>query len=103
MHTVPGDLHGMKLRPIIQCAIAVILISIGFTVGRAQTPGPAFELTVDAPGGETTIKCVRGCELAWVERALNANSMPRMQTFTYKCSGPRCPSGRVGGWLSEQR
>ena len=91
----------MKLRATIQCAIAMILISIGFAVGKAQTSAPAFELTVDAPGGETTINCVRGCELLWVERGLNANAS-RMPTFTYKCTAPRCSSGRIGGWLSQQ-
>ena len=91
----------MQLRPMIQCAVAVILTSIGFAVGRAQTSAPAFELVVDAPGGETTIKCVRGCELVWVERGLNTNAS-RIPTFTYKCNAPRCSSGRIGGWLSQQ-
>jgi hypothetical protein len=86
-------------RTAVQIVFAVILIFLGWAVGRAQTSAPVFELVVDAPGGETSIKCVRGCELAWVERGLNANATP-MPTFTYHCTAPRCSSGRVGGWLT---
>src|SRR5213592_2352183 len=32
---------------------------------------PDFELVVDAPAGPTTITCVRGCRLMWVERGIN--------------------------------
>lgn len=90
----------MMARTIVQSALAVILIFLGWTVGKAQTSAPAFELVVDAPGGETTIECVRGCELAWVERGVNPNAS-RIPTFTYRCTAPRCSSGRVGGWLND--
>jgi hypothetical protein len=55
-------------RTTIQILIGVVLAFLGWTLGRAQTSAPAFEFVVDSPGGETTIECVRGCELAWVER-----------------------------------
>jgi len=80
-------------------AVAAILVFLGWTVGRAQTSAPAFELVVDAPGGETTIQCVRGCKLAWVERGVNPNAAP-IPTCTYRCTGSRCSSARVGGWLN---
>jgi hypothetical protein len=86
-------------RTIGQIVLGVILTFLGWVVGRAQTAAPAFELVIDAPGGETTIKCVKGCELAWVERGVNANATP-MTTFAYRCTAPRCSSGRVGGWLN---
>jgi len=88
-----------KARTIAQVALAVILMSLGWVIGRAQTSTPAFEFVVDAPGGETTIKCVKGCELAWVERGVNANATP-VPTFKYGCTAPRCSSGRVGGWVN---
>lgn len=79
---------------------AAVLVFLGWAVGRAQTSAPAFEVVVDAPTGETKITCVKGCELAWVERGVNPNAKPG-PTFTYSCSGaPRCSSARVGGWLS---
>jgi hypothetical protein len=88
----------MKVRTIAQSVIAVILLFVGWAVAKAQVSAPAFELVIDAPRGETTIKCVRGCELVWVERGFNANTSA-MPSFTYRCTAPRCSSGRVGGWL----
>ena len=82
-------------RTIVQIVLAVILIFLGWVVGRAQTSAPTFELVVDAPGGATTIECVEGCKLAWVERGVNANA-----DFLISMHGTRCSSGRVGGWLS---
>ena len=55
---------------------ALVLILIGWVAGRSQTSAPDFEFTVDAPSGETTVQCVRGCELLWVERGIPA-SAPR--------------------------
>jgi hypothetical protein len=73
---------------------------------KAQTSEPDFEFVVNAPTGETTVECVRGCELAWVQRGLNPNSKP-MPTFTFKCGSgavggaaeARCSSFKVGGWI----
>jgi hypothetical protein len=87
----------MKRYTIIQLLVATILVSFGWVVGNAQTSGPAFQFVVDAPSGNTTITCVKGCELAWVERGGNAR--PNL-SFRYGCSAPRCSSGRVGGWVN---
>jgi hypothetical protein len=83
-------------------AIATVLVVLGWAAGRAQMSEPAFELVVDSPPGETTIHCVRGCNLAWVERGIIPNSAPQ-PGFTYACTGAtvtRCSSSRVGGWLT---
>lgn len=82
----------------VRLALAAGLLSLGWAAGRAQPAQPDFEIVVDAPRGATSITCVRGCELAWVERGLNPNSMP-MSTFSYECSGVRCSSAKVGGWI----
>ncbi|HET9216351.1 MAG TPA: hypothetical protein VFR18_05200, partial [Terriglobia bacterium] len=58
---------------------ALLLVGLGWVAG-AQTASPDFEVRVDAPGGETTIECVRGCELVWVERGVPATAS-RMSTF----------------------
>jgi hypothetical protein len=76
------------------------LLGAGWAVGRAQPATPSFELLVNAPAGQVTVECVRGCKLAWVERGVNPAAVP-MQTFSFRCSGPgveRCGSGRIGGW-----
>ena len=87
-------------RTVIHIGLAVILIFIGWAVGMAQSSEPAFELVVNAPEGETTIECVKGCELAWVARGVNPNDTPKPK-FNYRCEGARrCSSGRVGGWLT---
>jgi hypothetical protein len=61
-------------------------------------------LIVNAPAGETTVECRRGCEMAWVERGVNPVSKP-MQTFKFACGGggrERCSSLRIGGWVVKQ-
>lgn len=88
-----------KRRVAVQAVLAVTLVLAGWAVGKGQAAAPDFELIVDAPGGETTIQCVKGCTLAWVERGVNPNAAP-IPTFTYRCTGSdRCSSARVGGWL----
>ena len=90
----------MMARTVAKIGLAAILIFIGWAAGRAQSSAPAFELHVDAPEGETTVECIKGCELSWVNRGLNPNAKTG-PTFTYKCSGAgRCRSGRIGGWLT---
>jgi hypothetical protein len=86
-------------RVAVHVALAVTLVIVGWAVGRGQTVAPDFELIVDAPGGETTIQCAKGCTLAWVERGVNPSAI-RMRTFKYGCTGSRCSSARVGGWLN---
>jgi hypothetical protein len=83
-------------------AVAVTMLALGWSAGRSQAPAPPdFELLVDAPPGETTIECVRGCALAWVQRGVNPSAVP-IPKFTYSCSGSaRCSSGRVGGWTRQ--
>jgi hypothetical protein len=77
------------------------LVGLGWAAGRAQTSAPSFEIVVDAPVGQTTIQCVRGCALSWVERGVNPNAQA-MPTFTFNCTSPggRCSSHRVGGWIT---
>jgi hypothetical protein len=84
-------------RALSRFAVAAGLVFAGWTVGRSQPASPDFELIVEAPGGETTIQCVKGCKLAWVERGVNPNSQPTASS-SYACTGSRCLSGRLGGW-----
>ena len=82
--------------------MACALVGIGWAAARAQSPAPNFELMVDAPMGSTTITCVRGCTLAWVQRGINVNAR-RLTTFEFECDGANarpCSSGKVGGWIT---
>ncbi len=85
-------------RMTVRLALAAGLLSLGWAAGRAQPAQPDFEIRVDAPGGWTTITCVRGCALAWVERGVTPNTLPT-PTFSYDCTTARCSSYRVGGWI----
>ena len=87
------------VRKRLQAAIALLLVGIGWVAAKAEMRAstPSFELQVDAPGGSTTIRCVRGCKLAWVQRGVIPNSVPQ-SSFEYECTAARCGSGLVGGW-----
>ena len=86
-------------RSLLNAVLALALIATGWIIAQAQTPNPDFEIVVDAPSGSTTVTCVRGCTLAWVERGVNPNARPT-ETFEYACTGPRCSSARIGGWMT---
>jgi hypothetical protein len=89
-------------RIVLHAAVAVGLLGLGWAVAMAQTPGPDFELVVNAPAGPTSITCVRGCTLMWVERGINPNAR-RLRSFEFECTGDadhRCSSARVGGWIT---
>ena len=86
-------------RIALRVILAVGLLGTGWVAAKAQSSAPIFELQIDAPVGQTQIRCVRGCRLAWVERGVNPNSSP-ITTFEYGCNGAaRCQSGRLGGWI----
>ena len=80
--------------------MALALVAFGWAAGKAQPAQPDFEIIVNSPAGETTVECVRGCEMAWVERGVNPAARP-MPTFTYQCGGTagRCSSSKIGGWI----
>ncbi len=87
---------------IARLVLGIALVDVGW-VARAQVVQPEFELLINAPEGETSIECVRGCELMWVERGPNPNSAPQPR-FSFACRGAvaqRCSSGRIGGWSKQ--
>ncbi|MGH9160065.1 MAG: hypothetical protein ACRD2X_08765 [Vicinamibacteraceae bacterium] len=88
-------------RRVLCVAVAVALIGLGWTAGKAQAPAPDFELIIDAPAGQTSVQCLRGCELMWVQRGVNSNDTPQ-STFSFGCRGAaveRCSSAKIGGWI----
>jgi hypothetical protein len=90
------------IRLLARLVLALGLIAVGWVAAKAQSSAPDFEIIVNAPVGQTTIECKRGCNLAWVERGINPNSTP-VPTFEFGCSGGgvvRCSSAAVGGWIT---
>ena len=86
-------------RLCVRVAVVLGLLATGWMAAKAQNASPDFELIVEAPGGATSIRCVRGCNLAWVERGINPDSRP-VERFDFSCSAPRCSSSKVGGWIA---
>jgi hypothetical protein len=88
-------------RLVVRVALAGLLVIAGWSLGRAQSAQPDFEIVVNAPVGETTITCKRGCNLAWVERGIPDNVVKKDE-FRFRCGGggvERCSSATVGGWV----
>jgi hypothetical protein len=92
----------MRRPTVRQILLTASLMAAAWMTGRAQTSAPTFEVIVDAPEGETTIRCVRGCRLAWVERGVGI-AVPEPD-FKFACRGTaRCSSYRVGGWVEAEK
>jgi hypothetical protein len=84
-------------RMVIQCVVALALVLGGWVMGRAQPVAPDFTLSVDAPGGETTVTCTKGCVLQG-GRDYGNERAGYIVTYSYKCGGGRC-GATVNGWL----
>ena len=89
-------------RVVFHVITAIALVGLGWTAAQARRQGPDFEIAVVAPVGQTTVTCVRGCALKWVERTVNPDDSNAQSTFSFRCGGnwANCPSGRVGGWIT---
>jgi hypothetical protein len=88
------------MRTLRRLCLAAVLVTIGWTTGRAaQAPPADFEITVSSPVGETTITCTRGCGLQFIRMRPDRSAAER--SFTYRCGGggaERC-GGAVQGWI----
>jgi hypothetical protein len=81
------------------------LLLAGWTAGRAQTNSADFEFivttTASETGMKTSVECVRGCKLSWVQRGVNPRAA-QLSNFDFSCSGTKkCPSGIIGGWVQK--
>ena len=93
------------LRMVRRTALVVALVGLGWSVGRAQTTTPDFELMIDAPSGATNIRCVRGCTLSTADLGL-APGEPLPSGIVLFCGGgyvidpsDRCRPRNIIGWL----
>ena len=77
-------------RLVSQCVIAVLFFGVGFLVGNAgfsTAGGGVFRLSIDAPTGDTTIKC-EGCQfLSWTA---DGHAGERQPAFGFTCSDGPC-------------
>lgn len=85
--------------------VSALLLIGGWTAGRAQTSSPDFEFVVTTTttetGMDTSVTCVRGCKLSWVQRGVNPRAA-ELSSFDFSCKGSKqCPSGVIGGWVQK--
>jgi hypothetical protein len=89
-------MHVANLRLLL---ITALLLFVDWRVGKAQTTAPDFEIVVTPTSTGMAVKCVRGCNLSWVQRGVNPQAKA-MSEFEYSCKGGSpCSSGTIGGWL----
>lgn len=86
------------LRVVPRLALVAGLVWLGWSVGRAQTTAPDFELMIDAPSG-ASIRCVRGCAL-WAGSlaelaSLLAPGEPPPNGISFSCAGGYVAEGQV--------
>ncbi|MEO8484529.1 MAG: hypothetical protein ABI634_20165 [Acidobacteriota bacterium] len=71
-------------------AIAVLCFGVGWLVGHTGPGAPGggfFRLSIDAPTGDTTIKC-EGCQfLSWTA---DGHAGDRQPTLNFTCSDGHC-------------
>jgi hypothetical protein len=67
--------------------VAVLFFGVGWLAATSGLQGGVFRLSIDAPAGDTTIKC-EGCEfLSWTA---DGHPPERQPAFSFTCSGNRC-------------
>lgn len=86
-----------------QAIWSILLVAFGFIAGHAQTSEPDFMLAINAPGGETNVKCLSGCELMGA-RDLGNPDAGRMVEYDFGCSGPNANvcGAQVAGWVTKK-
>jgi hypothetical protein len=70
-------------RAITLCAVAVMLVLVAWSAGRAQSRMADFYVTVDAPTGEIRATCSRGCD--WPATPGEPSS-----AIVYRCQSQPC-------------
>lgn len=79
----------------------ILLLGVGWTAGAAARPEPEFTLAIDAPGGQTRVECVSGCQLIGGRDLPNPAAGP-MKVYSYGCGAARCQA-QVAGWRTQPR
>ena len=92
-------------KRLIRIIVAIGLVVLGWSVGRAQTPAPApdFELVVRGAPGDTEIECLKGCKLTYLDRssfpnvrAQEALQATRRDRVGFACARSQCEFNFAG-------
>ena len=93
--------EGQMTKHVVRLACAVALIVFGWSVGRAQTSVPDFELVVTRHqgGADVQVECKRGCKLGYVPKGGEVKPKPKDVGFACKIEA-RCDIP-VAGWIQK--
>ena len=86
------------VKYLVRFAIAVALIVLGWSVGRAQTAAPDFELVVTRHqgGADVQVECKRGCRLGTIR---NGEAKPTPKDVGFACKTEARCDIPVAGWV----
>ena len=82
------------VKRLIRLTVAVVLLGIGWTVGRAQTAAPDFELVVYGAPGDTQIVCRSGCTLAYRQYSGQIDQKASKKDVGFACGDASAKAGR---------
>jgi hypothetical protein len=71
------------MRRLFLVVLAIALVGVGWSAGRAQSAVADFEIAIEAPRGELKLRCHRGCD--WVTEGTTP-----VPTITFPCETERC-------------
>ena len=82
--------------------ISVALIVLGWSVGRAQTTAPDFELVVTRHkgGGDVQVECKRGCSLGYASVGV-ASAKPAGKGVGFACKNEERCDVPFAGWVQK--
>jgi hypothetical protein len=81
-------------------AAALALVALGWSLGRAQTTAPDFELIVSgAPATDVAVKCQRGCQLAYRESNGGFDQTKSRAAVGFACGNSGPCDVPFAGWV----
>ena len=84
---------------VLRVAIAAVLTGAGWAIGHAQgqTQEPDFTLRVVAPGGVTSVECVRGCTFRYTQVSVEGTKRTfQTPSFRQGCKESTCEISAAG-------
>lgn len=87
------------VKQLLRVVIAVTLVVIGWSAGRAQTTAPDFEFVVTRHqgGADVQVECKRGCRLGYVQ---SGTVKPAAKEVGFACKNEARCDVTVAGWVT---
>jgi hypothetical protein len=75
------------MKVAIRTLLVLVLVFLGWRLGRAQTSTPDFVLRVETAGGHTKVTCEHGCALRWFN---GPTTLEPKADFDFGCTENTC-------------